>query len=464
MVSTTITLGSTAAPVKFTQVEPVLLTDETILQRKEKILYGMKSEGFDALVIYADKEHGANFAYLTGFIPRFEEGLLILDTRGECTLVLGNENLKLARFSRVPVTLAHSPYFSLPNQPMDNEAPLENLFTAAGLNEKSKVGLVGWKMFTPAAGNGKTFFDLPYFIVEAVKRTLKASAELENAVHLFISGNSGARATCNANEIAHYEYGANLASNCILDAMNAVDVGIREVELGALLAAEGQYNTVVSIAATGSRFDKANLYPGYKKVQKGDPLSLSTAFKGGLSSRTGFVVADESELPATQKEWLQRMAKPYFGAVVAWLENIHCGMAGGELYNLVERVLPKEHYGWHLNPGHLVSDEEWMSSPVYQGSDEPLKSGMIMQIDIIPSVAGYTGVSAEECVVLADATLQAEIGKQYPALWHRIETRRRYLRQEIGINLSEEILPLSNTVAYLRPFYLAKNQSLLVER
>ena len=172
MVSTTIKLGPTVAPVKFTQVEPVLLTDETILARKEKILNGMKNEGFDALVIYADKEHGANFAYLTGFIPRFEEGLLILETSGKCTLVLGNENLKLARFSRVPVTLAHSPYFSLPNQPMDNEAPLESIFTDAGLNKKNKVGLVGWKMFTPAAGNGKAFFDLPYFIVEAVRRTL----------------------------------------------------------------------------------------------------------------------------------------------------------------------------------------------------------------------------------------------------------------------------------------------------
>ncbi|MBP2155857.1 M24 family metallopeptidase [Erwinia rhapontici] len=464
MVSTKITLGATVAPVKFTQVEPVLLTDDTILARKAKILDGMKNEGFDALVIYADKEHGANFAYLTGFIPRFEEGLLILETSGKCTLVLGNENLKLACFSRVPVTLAHSPYFSLPNQPMDNEAPLESIFTDAGLNNKSKVGLVGWKMFTPAAGNGKTFFDLPYFIVEAVRRTLQASAELENAAHLFISGKSGARATCNANEIAHYEYGANLASNCILDAINAIEVGVREVDLGALLAAEGQDNTVVSIAATGSRFDKANIYPSYKKVQKGDPLSLTTGFKGGLSSRTGFVIADESELPAGQEEWLQRMAKPYFAAVVAWLENIHCGMTGDELYQLVERVLPKERYGWHLNPGHLVSDEEWMSSPVYQGSDEPLKSGMIMQIDIIPSVAGYTGVSAEECVVLADITLQAEISKHYPALWNRIETRRRYLREEIGINLSAEILPLSNTVAYLRPFYLAKNQSLFVER
>jgi len=347
---------------------------------------------------------------------------------------------------------------------MDNESPLETIFNSASLNTKNKVGLVGWKMFTPAAGNGRDYIDLPYFIVDAIKKTLKEEAVLENAIHLFISGENGARSVCNANEIAHYEYGANLSSNCILDAINAVEPGIREVELGALLTSEGQYNTVVTIAATGQRFDKANIYPTYKKVQQGDPLSLTTAFKGGLSSRTGFVIAEESELPDSQKDYLDRMAKPYFAAVVGWLENIKIGMHGGALYDLIEQIYPKELYGWHLNPGHLASDEEWMSSPIFHGSTEQLKSGMIMQIDIIPSVAGYTGVSAEECVVLADITLQAEISKKYPALWNRIETRRRYLREEIGINLSEEILPLSNTVAYLRPFYLAKNQSLFVER
>ncbi|MEJ5177096.1 hypothetical protein WH277_18090 [Erwinia sp. MYb416] len=47
MVSKKITLGATVAPVKFTQVEPVLLTDDTILARKAKILDGMKNEGFD---------------------------------------------------------------------------------------------------------------------------------------------------------------------------------------------------------------------------------------------------------------------------------------------------------------------------------------------------------------------------------------------------------------------------------
>src|SRR5438552_3092411 len=48
--------------------------------------------GYDALVVYADREHFANLAYLTGFDPRFEEALLILSGNGTPTLLVGNED------------------------------------------------------------------------------------------------------------------------------------------------------------------------------------------------------------------------------------------------------------------------------------------------------------------------------------------------------------------------------------
>lgn len=452
-----IQLQTIPAPRTFPDVAPVLLTDATLLERKNRVLTRINEAGYDALVIYADKEHGSNFEYLTGFVPRFEEGLLILHKTGAAMVILGNENLKMAKHSRLPVELKHCPFFSLPNQPMENEASLETLFGEAGLSAHARIGVVGWKMFTAAVADNKQLFDLPYFIVEALKNS--TSAALENAAHLFIGGDNGARITNNANEIAHYEYGANLASTCMLKAMDAVAPGIRETELGALLAAEGQYQTVVTIAAAGQRFEKANFYPTYKKLERGQPLSMTTGFKGGLSSRTGFVIADESELPEGQNDYLDRVAKPYFAAVASWLETIHIGMPGGEMYTHIEQVLNKAQYGWHLNPGHLSADEEWMSSPIYPGSAETLKSGMILQIDIIPSVPGYTGVSAEESIALADEALQEKIQAAYPELWARIVTRRAYIRDVLNIRLADEVIPLSNTVAYLRPFLLAKEQA-----
>ena len=81
--------------------EPVYLTDDTMGERKNRILMLMKQHNFDSIVIYADREHGANYGYLTGFEPRFEESLLVIHDSGKAYLMLGNESLKMALYSRI---------------------------------------------------------------------------------------------------------------------------------------------------------------------------------------------------------------------------------------------------------------------------------------------------------------------------------------------------------------------------
>jgi hypothetical protein len=92
----------------------------TLSERKTRVLERMRQQGLDTLIVYADKEHGGNFEYLTGFIPRVEEALLVLHQDGDAVLVLGNENLKLAPYARLKNRVLHAPWFSLPNQPMDS--------------------------------------------------------------------------------------------------------------------------------------------------------------------------------------------------------------------------------------------------------------------------------------------------------------------------------------------------------
>ncbi|MFQ9704931.1 MAG: hypothetical protein ACLR0U_29260 [Enterocloster clostridioformis] len=148
---------------------------------------------------------------------------------------------------------------------------------------------------------------------------------------------------------------------------------------------------------------------------------------------------------------LDAVVKPYYGAVVEWLEQVHCGMTGGQLYQRIDEVLPKAEYHWSLCPGHLTADEEWMSSPVYAGSEEVLESGMLFQIDIIPSVKGYAGTSAESTVALADEALRQEIQKHAPELaGSGMMQRRSYLENELNIRLNPDISPMCSTVAYLR--------------
>ena len=447
-----VVLEEVIIPKKDCTLTPVVLSDQTMQERKEKILIRMKEEGLDSIVVYADVEHGGNFEYLVGFIPRFEEALLVLHNTGEAYLVLGNENLNKASYSRIPVTAIHAAHFSLPNQPMDTTEDIKTIIEKTKLKESSKVGLIGWKLFTSKAENNQGLFDIPYYIVSAIKEIVKDGFMI-NSANIFI-GENGARTTNNVDEIAHYEFGASLASDCMLDALNTIQVGVTEMELGDKLNRYGQRNSVVTIAATGERFEKAYLYPKNKQIQLGDKMSLTVGYKGGLSSRGGYVVNEKEELPSEVVDYLEVVVKPYYNAICTWLEQLRCGMSGKEVYDLIERVLPKEQYHWHLCPGHLVGDEEWLASPIYEESTELLKSGMLLQTDIIPSMKGYGGSSVESSICLADETLRNKMKQENPELWNRMQLRKEYLKKELNIHLSEDVLPMCSTVAYLRPYLL----------
>ena len=438
-------------------LSPIELTDETIKKRKEAVLRKMSQDGFDSIIIYADLEHGSNFEYLVGFLPRFEEALLVLHSNGKAFLALGNENLNKAEKARIKAEVIHIPHFSLPNQPMDTDKNIAELLKMTRVDKAKKIGLVGWKLFTSKIENNQFMYDIPHYIVSALQGIV--SAKFTNATYMFI-GENGVRTVNNANEFAHYEFGAALAGNCILNAIREIKEGVSEMEVASKLEMYGQRNSVVTIMSSGPRFVNANMYPGSNKIEKGDPISLTVGYKGGLQSRCGFAVNDERELPKGQEDYLEAVVKPYFNAVKTWLENIHIGMKGGELYDLIEKVLPKEKYGWSLCPGHLCADEEWLSSPIYANSNEVIRSGMLFQIDIIPSVKGYNGISCESGIFIANEQLRRDIQRDYPEIWKRILKRRSYMIEELGIQISEEILPTSVAIAYCQPFLLDKNRAL----
>lgn len=436
--------------------EPVLLSDATMQQRREKVLAKMREMRLDQLIVYSDVEHGSNFMYLTGFFTRFEEGLLVLNSDGTAALMLGNENLNKCGKARIAAEPVHVSLFSLPNQPNRTDCTFRELLQQAGVAPGKRVGIAGWKLFTSKIEDVQRMFDVPAYIVEAVR---EIAGDVINATALFI-GEDGVRTINNANEIAHYEYGAALASDAMMDAMDLLREGVSELELGDKLVREGQHTSVVTIAASGPRFVKANMFPTANRVKAGDPISLTVGYAGGLSSRAGYAVSDADALPEGVKDYLDAVAKPYFSTYAAWLENLRVGMTGGELYRLVDEVLPRSQYGWGLCPGHLVAEEEWLCSPIYESSAEKLRSGMIFQIDIIPSVPGYSGVSAESTVLLADEKLRSEIAVQYPEMYARMQQRAAYMRDVLGICLPEAVLPMCSSVGYLRPYLLAHDMAL----
>ncbi len=442
---------------------PVFLNDETLEARKNKVLKLMRAKNLDKLIVYCDAEHSGNFSYLIGYYTRFEESLLVLDKNGEMVLMLGNENLNKCSKARFQCRAVHVSLFSLPNQPNRNDKSFKELLMEAGIAKDQRIGIAGWKYFTSSIDCTAEMFDVPSFIVDEVRNIVGRAQLVSNETSIFI-GENGVRTTNNANEIAHYEYGAALASDCILETMNAVVPGISELELGDKLERYGQHTTVTTIASTGERFVKANMFPINRKVQIGDPMSLTVGYTGGSSSRAGYAVHRKEELPEKAQEYMEELAMPYFGVYVTWLKEIHIGMTGGQMFQIVEKTFPREKYHWSLCPGHLTAEEEWLSSPIYESSEEILKSGMIFQIDIIPSKENMAGICAESTVVLADKALKKQIQEEYPDMWERMKKRICYIQNVLNIELSDDVLPMCSTVAYLRPYLLNKDKVLIVKK
>lgn len=451
-----INLTTVDLPTIHRNPKSVVLTDETMAARKERFLEQLQIHSIDTAIIYADREHGANFEYFTGFIPRFEEACLVIHATGESHLLLGNENVKMAAHSRIKANPVHVPFFSLPNQPMAGEKTLDHYFKESNISPDAKIGVIGWKLFTSSQYNNRDLFDLPFYVIDSLLNYVSNRDQLQNFTFSLISPKVGLRTTYNANEIAHYEYGASLAGIAMFNALQEISVGKGEKEIGALLAQDGQPNSVTTISAAGQRFTNAILYPRDKNITLKDNYSLTVGYKGGLSSRAGFVISSEDQLPENQKDYLERVGKPYFNAYSTWLETLSIGIFGDEFYAKIQEAFPSEIYGWTLNPGHYTADEEWMSSPFYEGSEAVIQSGQLLQIDMIPSVPGYTGASCEEPIAIADEALRNELSQQYPEVWERIEARKNYIKEVIGIKLSNDILPLSDTVAFYTPFFLNK--------
>ncbi len=132
--------------------------------RLERLRERAAARGWDRLVVYADREHSANLAYLTGFDPRFEEALLVVAPEGDPALLVGNECFGPA--GAAPVALRRRLFqdFSLPGQPRDRSLPLAEVLAGEGIGSGSRVGVVGWKEYAVPSAS-----DAPAYLVDALR-------------------------------------------------------------------------------------------------------------------------------------------------------------------------------------------------------------------------------------------------------------------------------------------------------
>ena len=383
--------------------------------RLERLRARADEHGYDQLVVYADREHSANLAYLTGFDPRFEEAMLIVDTSGEPAILVGNECYGLAGAAPLEMRRHLFQDFSLPGQPRDRSRSLAEILAAEGIRGDDRVGVIGWKMYADPET-----IEVPAFIVEELRR-MTPTGSITNAAPLLIDAADGLRVINEVEQLAAFEYAACRTSNGVRNLLVGITPGMREDEAVRLLGWNGMPLSCHLMLSSGDRASLGLLSPGVRRIERGDRFTVAFGIWGALNCRAGFVVEDAAELPAEIGNYVERLVGPYFEAVAEWYGALHVGQTGGALHEIIHRHLGDPFFGIFLNPGHQIHLDEWVNSPVAAGSRIELRSGMAMQVDIIPATGtDHFTTNIEDGVALADETLRAAIAARYPASWERI--------------------------------------------
>lgn len=449
------------APVVEIPEEYPTLPKEVYDARLDRLRQRMVTAELDAVVVYADREHAANFSYLAGFGPRFEEALLIVGQDGVPTAVLGTENIDMVRFTPVQLQGVHFPTFSLIGQPRHKDPSITDILQGAGLEQGMTVGTVGWKYYGGQDGCPAGSFEIPHFLVEALRCVV--GDKVRNATGIFMSPYNGLRTVLELEQIIVFEYAAALVAKSILAVMDNVAVGKSELELASAFQNMGVPLSVHPMLSVGEKARFGLASPAGGAARLGDFLTTAYGIEGALSCRGAFIAATREDLAPNIQDWLEEMAMPFYATAAKWLETVGIGVEGSEIWDLAIECLPKSKFGWNLNPGHFIAADEWVSTPFTPGSEVKLQSGNYMQFDliIIPQ-APYFGADFEDGLVLADAGLRQRMQNEYPKAWSRFERRRKYVEEVLGITLKEEVLPMSDLLGYYRPFLLSPDQALVI--
>ena len=178
-----VTLPDFGMPAAMPELPTALFAD-----RLARLRDRADAAGYQRLVIYADREHSANLAYLTGFDPRFEEAVLIVGPDGDPAVLVGNECWGMAGAAPLPMRRHRFQDLSLPSQPRDRSAPLADILAEEGIGPGRRVGIIGWKTYAHPEQS-----DAPSYLVDALRAAVGRSGSVENATGLLIEAADGLR-------------------------------------------------------------------------------------------------------------------------------------------------------------------------------------------------------------------------------------------------------------------------------
>jgi Xaa-Pro aminopeptidase len=408
----------------------------------------------EAVVVYGDREHSANIVHCCGFDPRFEEALLVV-TADRRSLLVGNEGLAYADLLPVALDVIHTPSLSLMGQSRASGSTLAAALREAGVVRGKRTAIAGWKYFDrDELEIGTVTFAVPAFVVDAL--TAASGAEVADATPVLMAPVDGMRATNTADQIALFEWGATRASLSVARIVQAAAPGVSEEDAVASAGYTGDPLTAHVMFASGSEVAVGLRSPSQRLLLQGDCATTAVGYWGGLCCRAAMIATADDALKGTPREFIEQMAIPYWSTIVRWYELVGIGVTGQAIDSEVRALMDRAGLAPALNPGHLTGVDEWIHSPIRPDSADQLRSGMALQCDIIATNArpGWAA-NCEDTIALADESLRNELRQRHPETWGRIEARRQYMHDTLGIEIGKDVLPLSAFNAYFPPLWLS---------
>jgi hypothetical protein len=430
------------------------LPDHIYRSRVERLRARAADRGYHRLVVYADREHSANLSYLTGFDPRFEEAILVIGPEGDPAILVGNECHGTAGAAPLKMRRHLFQDLSLPGQPRDRSLPLPDILVSEGVTHGSRVGVIGWKTYCD-----RSVIEVPSFLVDTLRHLVGDPDLVDNANDLLIDAAAGLRVVNEPEQLAALEYAACQTSQGVRNLLFGLRPGMTERDAVRLLEWNGMPLSCHLMLTAGPRATLGLLSPGDRVIEEGDRFTTAFGVWGGLNCRAGFVVTDASGLPPGIGDYIDKLVGPYFAAIAEWYSALRVGVTGGELFEIIDRHLGDPFFGIFLNPGHQIHLDEWVNSPVFGDSPIELRSGMALQVDVIPATGtDYFTTNIEDGIALADQALRTSFAAAYPDAWARVQARRTFMTDTLGIDLHPDVLPFSNIPAYLPPFLLSPHR------
>ncbi len=421
----------------------------------------MRVRGLDILAVYGDREHAANITWATGFDPRFEEAFLIV-APDRATLLVGNECLPYAGISPLvqsgAVAVELVPSLSLISQPRKGRRIAEALGDL--VPQGARVGVAGWKYFeADEMDSPETALDLPVFLADPLRAI---AGSVVNVTDLFMHPVHGLRARVDAAGIARLEFANHMAASALTRMAFSLRDGMTDFEAFATAAAGGLPFGCHATFATGARADQGMSGPTGQILRRGSPVSFNLCHWGSNICRAGWLASGPDDLPEPARDYLDTFAGPYVQAMSLWCSLMRPGVAGGAVHDAIMTALPFEVFGITLNPGHLIGQDEWISSPIFEGSDMALASGMAFQMDVIPVHPAYGSTRMEDGYVIADDALRADLAARFPEVAARCAARARFMQDVIGMEVPDTLLPLADTCGIVAPWLYDPRQVIVL--